>query len=96
MFNHCDHCSTAGKTSIGKSIARALNREFYRFSVGGLSDVAEIKVCMYTLQHIQCFCITAQLYITSAPDCSAMPSTLLQQHELYVKCCLSYLCNKLD
>ncbi|KAI9292794.1 ATP-dependent protease La [Neoconidiobolus thromboides FSU 785] len=32
-----------GKTSIGKSIARALGREFYRFSVGGLTDVAEIK-----------------------------------------------------
>ncbi len=32
-----------GKTSIGKSIARALGREFYRFSVGGLEDVAEIK-----------------------------------------------------
>ncbi len=32
-----------GKTSIGKSIARALGREFYRFSVGGLYDVAEIK-----------------------------------------------------
>jgi Lon-like ATP-dependent protease len=32
-----------GKTSIGKSIAQALNREFYRFSVGGLTDVAEIK-----------------------------------------------------
>jgi Lon-like ATP-dependent protease len=32
-----------GKTSIGKSIARALNREFYRFSVGGMYDVAEIK-----------------------------------------------------
>lgn len=32
-----------GKTSIGKSIARALNRSYYRFSVGGLSDVAEIK-----------------------------------------------------
>ncbi|XP_078159741.1 lon protease homolog, mitochondrial-like [Carex rostrata] len=32
-----------GKTSIGRSIARALNREFYRFSVGGLADVAEIK-----------------------------------------------------
>jgi Lon-like ATP-dependent protease len=32
-----------GKTSIGKSIARALNREYYRFSVGGMSDVAEIK-----------------------------------------------------
>merc|ERR1719367_1153332 len=32
-----------GKTSIAKSIARALNREFFRFSVGGLSDVAELK-----------------------------------------------------
>ena len=32
-----------GKTSIGKSIAHALSRKFYRFSVGGLSDVAEIK-----------------------------------------------------
>lgn len=32
-----------GKTSIGKSIAKALNREFYRFSVGGMGDVAEIK-----------------------------------------------------
>jgi Lon-like ATP-dependent protease len=32
-----------GKTSIGRSIARALDRAYYRFSVGGLSDVAEIK-----------------------------------------------------
>lgn len=32
-----------GKTSIGKSVAEALNREFYRFSVGGMGDVAEIK-----------------------------------------------------
>ncbi|CAD7702149.1 unnamed protein product [Ostreobium quekettii] len=32
-----------GKTSIGKSVARALKREYFRFSVGGLSDVAEIK-----------------------------------------------------
>ena len=32
-----------GKTSIGKSIARSLGRDFFRFSVGGLTDVAEIK-----------------------------------------------------
>jgi Lon-like ATP-dependent protease len=32
-----------GKTSIGRSIADALGRQFYRFSVGGLYDVAEIK-----------------------------------------------------
>ena len=32
-----------GKTSVGKSIARALDRSYYRFSVGGLADIAEIK-----------------------------------------------------
>ncbi|XP_059197917.1 lon protease homolog, mitochondrial [Centropristis striata] len=32
-----------GKTSIARSIARALNRQYYRFSVGGMTDVAEIK-----------------------------------------------------
>ncbi|MES9885496.1 MAG: endopeptidase La, partial [Candidatus Sedimenticola sp. 6PFRAG1] len=32
-----------GKTSIGKSIAESLGRTFYRFSVGGMRDEAEIK-----------------------------------------------------
>lgn len=32
-----------GKTSIARSIARALSREYFRFSVGGMTDVAEIK-----------------------------------------------------
>jgi Lon-like ATP-dependent protease len=32
-----------GKTSIAESVANALGRKFFRFSVGGLSDVSEIK-----------------------------------------------------
>lgn len=32
-----------GKTSIGRSIARAMNKPFFRFSVGGMRDESEIK-----------------------------------------------------
>jgi ATP-dependent Lon protease len=32
-----------GKTSVGKSIARAMGKQFFRFSVGGMRDEAEIK-----------------------------------------------------
>ncbi|MCK5718449.1 MAG: endopeptidase La [Thiomargarita sp.] len=32
-----------GKTSIGRSVAAAIGREFFRFSVGGIHDEAEIK-----------------------------------------------------
>ncbi|RKR04220.1 ATP dependent PIM1 peptidase [Kushneria sinocarnis] len=32
-----------GKTSVGRSIAEALGRQFYRFSVGGMRDESEIK-----------------------------------------------------
>lgn len=32
-----------GKTSVGRSIAKAMGKEFFRFTVGGMRDEAEIK-----------------------------------------------------
>lgn len=49
-----------GKTSIGRSVARALNREFYRFSVGGLGDVAGAD---FPLQG--CLCLQSEVGVGS-------------------------------
>lgn len=44
-----------GKTSVGKSIARALGRQFFRFSVGGGYDVSEFKGHRrYLLSVVEC------------------------------------------
>lgn len=37
------HISSNLNNFAARSIARALNREYFRFSVGGMTDVAEIK-----------------------------------------------------
>jgi hypothetical protein len=53
-----------GKTSVGRSIARALNRSYYRFSVGGLSDVAEIKGAAWLLcAWPACMCTCCLLWL---------------------------------
>jgi len=55
-----------GKTSIGRSIARTLERKYYRFSVGGLHDVAEIKGHRCGALSSPCVCMR---HTTLMPSC---------------------------
>jgi hypothetical protein len=41
--------------SIAKSVAAALNRKFYRISVGGLAYAAEIKVIYFVVVFKLCY-----------------------------------------
>ena len=50
-----------GKTSIGCSIASALNHKLFWFSVGVLSDVDEIKVIKHLFTLTQKFMFTVKL-----------------------------------
>ena len=54
-----------GKTSIARSIAQALNREYFRFSVGGMTNVAEIKglytyICVISACCDHVYCVMSQ------------------------------------
>ncbi len=57
-----------GKTSIGRSVARALGRPFYRFSVGGAYDVSEFKGHRRTYIGAMCGKIMQALKLTKVSN----------------------------
>ncbi|KAG8789166.1 ATP-dependent Lon protease pim1 [Serendipita sp. 398] len=72
-----------GKTSIGKSIARALNRQFFRFSVGGLTDVAEIKGHRRTYVGMDVpVDLSRVLFVCTANNLDTIPAPLLDRMEV--------------
>ncbi|WP_078128877.1 endopeptidase La [Leptospira alexanderi] len=58
-----------GKTSIARSIAEAMGRKFFRFSVGGMRDEAEIKGHRRTYIGSMPGKIISALRITKEKDC---------------------------
>lgn len=76
-----------GKTSIARSIARALNRQYFRFSVGGMTDVAEIKghrfgSLRFDVADTPCppdpFSLTPNVYVLRRTYVGAMPGKIIQ------------------
>ena len=69
-----------GKTSIGRSIARALDRKYFRFSVGGLPDVAEIKGTLLSCSSHHTACQAWQVAVPHRAATKCGPHRHRRQH----------------